>query len=89
MRLLSALFVLPALGDKRRWHWEQPQEQIPETPTARLLALIGTSGLIMLRLQMVVVYFRAAVAKLPSASAPHHGSTRSSDQASPARSAWH
>lgn len=65
--ILSVLFVLPALGDKRHWHWEQPQEQTPETRAARLLALIGTSGLIMLRLQMVVVYLQAAVAKLPHA----------------------
>ena len=63
--ILSVLFVLPALGDKRRWHWEQPSEQTPETPAAQLLALIGISGLIVLRLQMVVLYFQAAVAKLP------------------------
>ncbi|MGW7301734.1 sporulation-delaying protein SdpB family protein [Streptomyces sp. NPDC054829] len=65
--ILSVLFVLPALGDERRWHWEQPRDQTPKTRTTRLLALIGTSGLIMLRLQMVVVYFQAAVAKLPHA----------------------
>ncbi|MFE6408651.1 sporulation-delaying protein SdpB family protein [Streptomyces sp. NPDC057837] len=65
--ILSTLFVLPALGDRRRWHWEQPQEQTPETRATRLLALIGISGLITLRLQMVVVYLQAAVAKLPHA----------------------
>ncbi|MFF6977410.1 sporulation-delaying protein SdpB family protein [Streptomyces sp. NPDC008343] len=65
--ILSVLFVLPALGDRRRWHWEQPQEQTPQTTATRLLVLIGTSGLIMLRLQMVVVYLQAAVAKLPHA----------------------
>ncbi|WP_438292792.1 sporulation-delaying protein SdpB family protein [Streptomyces sp. HUAS TT7] len=63
--ILSVLFVLPAVGDRRRWHWEQPEEEIPQTPSARALALIGTSGLIMLRLQMVVVYLQAVVAKLP------------------------
>ncbi|MFJ2816164.1 sporulation-delaying protein SdpB family protein [Streptomyces sp. NPDC087294] len=63
--ILSVLFVLPALGDRRRWHWEQPQEQIPATRATASLALIGTSGLIMLRVQMVIVYFQAVVAKLP------------------------
>ncbi|MFI5825308.1 sporulation-delaying protein SdpB family protein [Streptomyces rishiriensis] len=64
--ILSMLFVLPAIGDKRRWHWE-PQQQASESRTAPLLALLGTSALVMVRLQMVVIYFQAAVAKLPHA----------------------
>ncbi|WEH16216.1 sporulation-delaying protein SdpB family protein [Streptomyces sp. VNUA24] len=64
--ILSVLFVLPALGDKRRWHWEQPSEQPLETRASQqVLAIIGTSGLIMLRVQMVIVYLQAVVAKLP------------------------
>ncbi|MGW2781653.1 sporulation-delaying protein SdpB family protein [Streptomyces populi] len=63
--ILSVLFTLPALGDNRRWHWEHPSELVPKTRATQLLALIGASGLIMIRLQMVIVYFQAAVAKLP------------------------
>lgn len=63
--ILSVLFVLPALGDRRRWHWAQPPVRTPQTRATQLLALIGTGGLVMLRLQMIVVYFQAAVAKLP------------------------
>ncbi|MFE2294294.1 sporulation-delaying protein SdpB family protein [Streptomyces sp. NPDC059452] len=64
--VLSMLFVLPALGDPRRWHWQAPP---PHTDTSayRSWALIGTSGLVMLRLQMSLVYFNASVAKLPHA----------------------
>ncbi|TQK98406.1 antimicrobial peptide system SdpB family protein [Streptomyces puniciscabiei] len=64
--ILSVLFVLPAIGDKRRWHWE-PQQQAPGSRIAPVLALLGTSALITVRLQMVVIYFQAAVAKLPHA----------------------
>lgn len=64
--VLSVLFVLPAIGDKRRWHWE-PQQQGPDSRATSLLALIGTSGLVVARLQMIVIYFQAAVAKLPHA----------------------
>ncbi|MBH1938633.1 HTTM domain-containing protein [Streptomyces sp. AV19] len=64
--ILSVLFILPAIGDRRRWHWE-PQQQASGTRAASVLALIGASGLFMVRAQMVVLYFQAAVAKLPHA----------------------
>ncbi|MDH6229325.1 MULTISPECIES: sporulation-delaying protein SdpB family protein [Streptomyces] len=65
--ILSVLFVLPALGDRRRWHWNHRGDHTPPRRATALLALIGVSGLVMLRLQMIVVYFQAAIAKLPHA----------------------
>ncbi|MCK8681325.1 sporulation-delaying protein SdpB family protein [Streptomyces lichenis] len=62
--VLSILFLLPALGDPRRWHWQAP----PSDNGSRARcgwALAGSSGLLMLRLQMSLVYFNACVAKLP------------------------
>ncbi|MCX5450769.1 sporulation-delaying protein SdpB family protein [Streptomyces nigrescens] len=63
--ILSMLFVLPALGDTRRWHWQPPPGKPPITRTTRVFALVGISGLMMLRLQMAVVYLQAVIAKLP------------------------
>ncbi|MFJ2824826.1 sporulation-delaying protein SdpB family protein [Streptomyces toxytricini] len=65
--VLSVLLALPAIGDKRRWHWQPAPDTEPQTRTGLMLALVGVSGLVLLRLQMVVVYFQAAVAKLPHA----------------------
>ncbi|WP_371640289.1 sporulation-delaying protein SdpB family protein [Streptomyces virginiae] len=65
--ILSVLLLLPALGDTRRWHWQAPRSPETDTRTTHALALIGISGLVMVRLQMVVVYLQAAVAKLPHA----------------------
>lgn len=62
--VLSMLFVLPALGDPRGWHWQEPPSDA-DSPTRRGWALVGSSGLLILRLQMCVVYFNACVAKLP------------------------
>ncbi|WP_055565076.1 sporulation-delaying protein SdpB family protein [Streptomyces atriruber] len=62
--ILSMLFILPALGDPRRWHWQAPPSD-EGSRARRGWALIGSSGLLMLRLQMCVVYFTACVAKLP------------------------
>lgn len=62
--VLALALVLPALGDKRRWHWQPPGP----TDTSRIAwALIGISALFMARIQMSFVYFQAAVAKLPHA----------------------
>ncbi|WP_353945228.1 sporulation-delaying protein SdpB family protein [Streptomyces sp. HUAS MG91] len=64
--ILSVLFVLPALGDARRWHWGEPP-QPSASRGARIWALLGVSSLAVLRLQMSVIYFQSAVAKLPHA----------------------
>ncbi|MEU5755077.1 sporulation-delaying protein SdpB family protein [Streptomyces sp. NPDC047829] len=63
--ILSMLLMLPALGDRRRWHWQPDNERTIDTTASRALALVGVSALVVLRLQMVVVYLQAAVAKLP------------------------
>ncbi|MEE1942656.1 sporulation-delaying protein SdpB family protein [Streptomyces sp. TRM 70361] len=65
--VLSVLFVLPALGDGRRWHWQQPPDRGTGPSSGALPALIGVSGLVMVRVQMTVLYFQAAAAKLPHA----------------------
>ncbi|MCS0601411.1 HTTM domain-containing protein [Streptomyces sp. LP11] len=66
--LLSLLIAIVALGDTRRWHWQaQNQEGTVIGPCRRRLALLGTSALVLARLQMSVVYFQACVAKLPHA----------------------
>ncbi|MFJ5803713.1 sporulation-delaying protein SdpB family protein [Streptomyces decoyicus] len=64
--ILSVLFVLPSLGDPRRWHWNEPPA-FTGARGQRVWALLGLSSLVMLRLQMSVIYFQAAVAKLPHA----------------------
>ncbi|MYR46124.1 sporulation-delaying protein SdpB family protein [Streptomyces sp. SID5910] len=63
--VLSVLFVLPALGDPRRWHWQQPPTHSLTSPPQRAFLLLGHTSLVVLRLQMSVLYFQAAVAKLP------------------------
>ncbi|GAA2265915.1 membrane protein [Streptomyces amakusaensis] len=85
--ILSMLFVLPALGDPRRWHWLPPPDEAGGK-ALRVRALIGTSGLIMIRLQMSFVYFNACVAKLPhpewyDGTAMWYWSTNSSFGAAP------
>jgi antimicrobial peptide system SdpB family protein len=64
--VLSLLFVLPALGDRRRWHWGRPLPP-PETGAGRAAVLAGSGALVVARLQMSVVYFQACVAKLSHA----------------------
>ncbi|GAA5060357.1 sporulation-delaying protein SdpB family protein [Streptomyces similanensis] len=70
--LLSLLIALVALGDTRRWHWQANTDrtagdQTGTKPHRRYLALLGTSALVLARLQMSVLYFQACVAKLPHA----------------------
>lgn len=63
--VLSALLALTALGDPRRWHWRR----LPEGAAARhrRAVLLGTTGLVLARLQMSFLYFQSSVAKLPHA----------------------
>ncbi|MGW2703535.1 sporulation-delaying protein SdpB family protein [Streptomyces sp. NPDC001340] len=66
--LLSLLIAMVALGDRRKWHWQTQQpSQPPPSGRRRYLALLGTSALVVARLQMSLVYFQACVAKLPHA----------------------
>ncbi|MER5214254.1 hypothetical protein ABT063_27705 [Streptomyces sp. NPDC002838] len=60
----ALLLTLPALGDRRRWHWSAIDSA---TMHPRWLLLAGTSSLIVVRLQMSFVYFQACVSKLPHA----------------------
>nr|WTB09143.1 HTTM domain-containing protein [Streptomyces antimycoticus] len=60
--VLTLLLTLPALGDRRRWHWNAA-DSAPQHPPWLLLA--GTSALVVVRLQMSFVYFQACVSKLP------------------------
>ncbi|MEW2299147.1 sporulation-delaying protein SdpB family protein [Streptomyces sp. NPDC006655] len=62
--VLTLLLILPALGDRRRWHWSTA-DSAAEHP--RWLLLAGASALIVVRLQMSVAYFQACVSKLPHA----------------------
>ncbi|MBB1262015.1 sporulation-delaying protein SdpB family protein [Streptomyces alkaliterrae] len=64
--VLSLLLTLPALGDGRRWHWQRPDEE-ELSRSRRAWAVLGITSVIVLRLQMSVLYFQAAVAKLPHA----------------------
>ncbi|WP_061918936.1 sporulation-delaying protein SdpB family protein [Streptomyces bungoensis] len=66
--ILSLLIALVAIGDKRKWHWQTQQPpQSALSQRRRYLALVGTSALVVARLQMSLVYFQACVAKLPHA----------------------
>ncbi|MEU0339606.1 sporulation-delaying protein SdpB family protein [Streptomyces bobili] len=62
--VLTLLLVLPALGDRRRWHWDAA-DSANEHP--RWLLLAGVSALVVVRLQMSFAYFQACVSKLPHA----------------------
>ncbi|MFD9858289.1 sporulation-delaying protein SdpB family protein [Streptomyces alboflavus] len=63
--ILSVLLALPALGDRRRWHWQRAMEPDTKVRVRRGWAMAGISGLMVLRLQMSFLYFQAAVAKFP------------------------
>ncbi|MEV0633395.1 sporulation-delaying protein SdpB family protein [Streptomyces sp. NPDC050619] len=62
--VLSLLLAVPALGDRRRWHWGHPE---PDAHTRPGWVLAGVSALVVVRLQMSFVYFQAVVSKLPHA----------------------
>lgn len=66
--ILTLLIVFVAIGDSRRWHWQpsQPLEE-PESLHRSLWALLGTSAIVVARVQMAVLYFQSCVAKLPHA----------------------
>ncbi|MFE7812577.1 sporulation-delaying protein SdpB family protein [Streptomyces sp. NPDC057433] len=66
--ILTLLIAMVAIGDKRRWHWQpsQPLEE-PASRQRNLSALLGTSAIIMARVQMALLYFQSCVAKLPHA----------------------
>ncbi|AXG82883.1 hypothetical protein DVK44_24920 [Streptomyces paludis] len=68
--VVTLLLVLPALGDGRRWHWqtagrEPDARENAGTAYRGAWALVGVTGLVLLRVQMSFLYFQAAVAKLP------------------------
>jgi len=60
--ILTLLLVPITLSDPRVWHWQRaaPPERDFERPAARLIAL---GWLSVIRLQVAVIYFHAAVAK--------------------------
>ncbi|MFF1449662.1 sporulation-delaying protein SdpB family protein [Streptomyces sp. NPDC058274] len=62
--VLTLLLILPALGDRRRWHWNAAD---PNITHPRWLLLAGVSALVVVRLQMSFVYFQASVSKMPHA----------------------
>lgn len=56
---LTALMIPVTLTDARRWHWQ------PELAVARTFdGALAASSLLVIRIQMAVIYFHAAVAKL-------------------------
>jgi len=60
---LTFLLLPLALTDARRWHWDAPARRGAE-PTRASSRLIARVNLAVLRLQVCVVYFHAAVGKL-------------------------
>ncbi|MDX3853408.1 sporulation-delaying protein SdpB family protein [Streptomyces sp. AK02-01A] len=63
---LSLLLVLPALGDRRRWHWS-PSEEVPSSKARQVWSVLGISALAMAQLQMSILYFQSSVAKFSHA----------------------
>ncbi|NJP53970.1 HTTM domain-containing protein [Streptomyces sp. SBST2-5] len=61
--VLTLLLTLPALGDRRRWHWSAADSAAHSSWPL----LAGASALVVVRLQMSFVYFQACVSKLPHA----------------------
>ncbi|MBV7244189.1 sporulation-delaying protein SdpB family protein [Streptomyces sp. MW-W600-10] len=64
---LAVLLALAALGDPRRWHWDDPPEERTDSVPAQVTAFACCSALFMAQLQMSFLYFQACVAKLPHA----------------------
>ncbi|MFE6770211.1 sporulation-delaying protein SdpB family protein [Streptomyces fimicarius] len=64
---LAVLLALAALGDPRRWHWDDPPEERTGSVPAQVTAFACCSALFMAQLQMSFLYFQACVAKLPHA----------------------
>lgn len=66
--ILTLLIAFVAVGDSRRWHWQpSPLLEKPESRHHALWALLGTSAIVLARIQMAVLYFQSCVAKLPHA----------------------
>ena len=61
--VLTLLLLPVALLDGRRWHWSAPETGEPATGRAELRRLVSHSALLVIRLQVAVLYFHAAVAK--------------------------
>ena len=61
--ILTMLLIPVTLTDPRRWHWDalKPPRETPETTVRQMLAL---SSLMVVRIQVSIVYFESAVAKL-------------------------
>lgn len=59
--ILSLLLVPLALTDARAWHWSAPDTTRAIAPLASLSAWLATLAI---RLQVAIVYFEAAVAKI-------------------------
>jgi antimicrobial peptide system SdpB family protein len=57
--VLSLLLLPVTLTDPRAWHWQAPPQEASQAGK-----VIARSALLMIRLQVAVVYFHAAVAKL-------------------------
>lgn len=62
--VLTLLLVPVTLTDPRRWHWQAWPHRAPVTPREPYVRLVAFSALAMCRLQVAVIYFHAAVAKL-------------------------
>lgn len=63
---IFTLLLLPVtLTDRRKWHWERGVAEAPLSERATALRLIALSALVAARIQLAIVYFHAAVAKIP------------------------
>jgi antimicrobial peptide system SdpB family protein len=61
--ILALLLIPVTLTDLRRWHWDRPEEP-SDTLTTAVRQLLALSSLGVARIQVSIVYFESAVAKL-------------------------
>lgn len=61
--VLTFLLLPIAVLDGRRWHWSAPELGPPVSDRAEIARLVAHTTLLVIRLQVAVLYFQAAVAK--------------------------
>lgn len=62
--VLTFLLLPIALTDNRKWHWQKAESNDNSTAFTSLRSLIAISALFAIRVQVAIIYFHAAFAKL-------------------------
>lgn len=61
-RIVCLILIPIGLADNRTWQWSHPSRAKPINPSLQALSLAG--GMVILRIQIALIYFQSAIAKL-------------------------